>query len=781
MASTKNTITLSRFSPVSLHFSGTGYRIFLQAAIFCLLCLFPLQSALAQQPRNDAAELSAALKAIKETVSEKDLTQVKLAETAKKTNDLSAAAKTSLEELQAELAKVDQSIDLLGQETKNDPPEVARQRKLLQQKKSGLEKKVAEVRLIQVKSEELLAEITGRREKLSAQQFFHRSADFLQLMQQLYSRKTEWAGDTVSFLLQHSGLETFSPLHLGVGIFLLIITLLFGFWSRWRLLSQASAKKEFIKILMGSVAGYLPFFLPLLVITLYSQLLTKNSASFTYTGPLAFACTLFVFQLWLVRFFFKPILDQKPLISLPDKLASAFRRQLRITAFLIAVLSLLLVAPVEAETGAAYYYFLRLVTGTALCAVLARLGWLFNKIPGLEKTSFWIRSILAIVLLTAIITDLLGFHNISFYVIKGFTQTVVLAVLFFCTRYLVNSVFRSLSYGKTEWSQKVRKQVGLTGNEVGSNFIWINFLLNFLLLIALLVAVLNTWLQSWTAAPQSTRFIMQGFAIGETQIVPLRILIGLLLFALFWTLSNWAKTMLKRSIREDQHVSKSARDAIVTLTGYLGIIIAVLLGLAMAGVNFTSLAVIAGALSVGIGFGLQNIVSNFISGLILLFEQPIRRGDWIVVGNTEGYVKKISVRSTVITTFDKAEVIVPNSEFISTQVTNWMFSDRNGRLRIPVGVAYGSDTELVKKILEDIANAHPAVIIDGSAPKPAALFISFGDSSLNFELRVFLTDVDSRFKTLSDINFSIDAAFRQNNIEIPFPQRDIHIKTEATP
>ncbi|MFH1217002.1 MAG: mechanosensitive ion channel domain-containing protein [Pseudomonadota bacterium] len=753
----------------------------MQAFAFFLFGFFPCQYAVSQPLLTDVPAFSAVIKDVKKTVGDADVTQEILAEAIEKTKNVLTAGKTSADEIQSELAKVDQSIDLLGLETKNDPPEVARQRKLLLQKKSGLEKKLSEIRLILVNSEDLLADINDRREKLSNRQFFHRRADFLQLMQQLYSRRTDWTGDSISFLSRQSGIETFTHLHLGVGIFLLLISVIFGLWSRWRLVSLALHKKEFMKILMGSVSRYLPFFLPLLVISLYSQLLTKNSQHFTYIGPLSFACVLFVFQLWLVRLFFKPILGENPLIRLPDKLSSSFRSQLRITAFLVSFLSLLLVAPVETEPGASYYYFLRLVTGTALCCVLARLGWLFNKIPGLEKTAFWIRSILTIVLLTAIITELLGFHNISLHVIKGFTKTIALATLFFCVRYVVNSVFTSLSYGKAGWPQKVREQVGLSAKEVGPSFIWMNFLINFLLLLALFVTVLNIWLQSWTVGTQSAEFIMQGFTIGETHIVPLRIAIGLLLFALFWTLSKWVKTRLKKSISQDQHVSKSARDAIVTLSGYLGIIIAVLIGLAMAGVNFTSLAVIAGALSVGIGFGLQNIVSNFISGLILLFEQPIRRGDWIVVGNTEGYVKRISVRSTVITTFDKAEVIVPNSEFISTQVTNWMFSDRNGRLRVPVGVAYGSDTELVKKILEDIAFAHPAVITDGSTPKPAALFMNFGDSSLNFELRLFLTEVDSRFKTLSDINFSIDAAFRKNNIQIPFPQRDIHIMNSSMP
>jgi len=191
--------------------------------------------------------------------------------------------------------------------------------------------------------------------------------------------------------------------------------------------------------------------------------------------------------------------------------------------------------------------------------------------------------------------------------------------------------------------------------------------------------------------------------------------------------------------------------------------------------DFTRFTIIAGALSVGIGFGLQNVVNNFVSGLILLFERPIKRGDWISVGGTEGYVERISVRSTVVRTFDGADVIVPNSEFISSQVTNWMLDDPRGRIRVPVGVAYGSDTALVKKLLLDIAGDHPQIIVDGSLPLPWVLFIEFGESSLNFELRCFIRNIDQRPLVSSELNFAIDAAFRKHKIAIPFPQREVRV------
>jgi len=218
----------------------------------------------------------------------------------------------------------------------------------------------------------------------------------------------------------------------------------------------------------------------------------------------------------------------------------------------------------------------------------------------------------------------------------------------------------------------------------------------------------------------------------------------------------------------------SAREALVTTFGYVAMAVAVIVALAIAGIEFSNLAIIAGALSVGVGFGLQNIVNNFVSGIIMLFERPVRNGDWIVVGDTEGYVQRISIRTTIIRAFDRADVIVPNSDLISGQVTNWTLGNTWGRIKVPVGVAYGSDVETVIKTLLEIANNN-ADVIKGNPqlPAPYVLFVDFGDSSLDFELRAIIRDINQRRHVTSDINRAINAAFNKQCIEIPFPQRDV--------
>ena len=264
---------------------------------------------------------------------------------------------------------------------------------------------------------------------------------------------------------------------------------------------------------------------------------------------------------------------------------------------------------------------------------------------------------------------------------------------------------------------------------------------------------------------------MGGFVIS-----PARVTLALLLFVVGWPTIEYFKQFLNRGWLVSAELSKNDRETFLTISGYLGYAAIILISLAVAGVKLTGLTVIIGALSVGIGFGLQNVVNNFISGLILMFEKPIKKGDWILVGTTEGYVKKISIRSTIVQTFDRADVIVPNSELISNQVINMMFDDQRGRLRVSVGVAYGSDTDLVMRLLLEAAQAHDQVITDGSTPEPRVIFQAFGDSSLNFDLLVHLKDIDLKMRVRTDLHLMIDKAFRENGVEIPFPQRDIHIK-----
>lgn len=224
-------------------------------------------------------------------------------------------------------------------------------------------------------------------------------------------------------------------------------------------------------------------------------------------------------------------------------------------------------------------------------------------------------------------------------------------------------------------------------------------------------------------------------------------------------------------------VEPAPRYVILRITGYMVWASGILIALEFLSIDLTVLAVIAGGLGIGIGFGLQNVVANFVSGLILLLEQPIRIHDRVTVENVEGNVVDIHFRSTTIVTNDNIAIIVPNSQFINESVTNWSHGDPRIRVHVPVGVAYGSDVERVTSILDEVASKADHVL---KHPAPEVRFNEFGDSSLNFELLVWSDDPPGHYQLRSRLNYAIDAAFRRNGIEIPFPQRVVHIESGKT-
>lgn len=264
------------------------------------------------------------------------------------------------------------------------------------------------------------------------------------------------------------------------------------------------------------------------------------------------------------------------------------------------------------------------------------------------------------------------------------------------------------------------------------------------------------------------------FTLGEAQITPLNIIYLIVLTLLLFWLSNRLKSFFVERILGKTHLDLGARIAIGTIIRYVILLVGFLIIIQTVGINLTTLNVLAGAIGIGVGFGLQNVASNFISGLIILFERPVKVGDRIQVGDVDGKVTSIGARSTNVRTNDNITIIVPNSKFIEENVVNWSFANQSVRFRVPIGVAYDSDLRLVKKLLLEVAEENPDVLKE---PKSAVRLMNFGDSSIDLQLWVWTKEKLQRKTVLtSALNFAIWEKFRESGIEIPFPQTDLHIK-----
>ena len=407
---------------------------------------------------------------------------------------------------------------------------------------------------------------------------------------------------------------------------------------------------------------------------------------------------------------------------------------------------------------------------TALVGLLFCLRWAGENARHKDSGIYtWLFRSVFILMAVIIILELLGKHWLALHLLTSSTSSIGLVVGFFFLRYVIR--------GGLEWlfrSSPFRGATVLfrdTNTSIRRAEVFIDL---FLWGLVFLPAVLFIW-KVYDNLGEATRGLLAlGFKLGSE-----RISVGLVItsvgvlytaFLVSWILQK----LLMDQVLARRKVALGVRHAIVKLVHYVIVFVGFLLALSVFGLDFTKLTIMLSALGVGIGFGLQGVVNNFVSGIILLFERPVRVGDLVETGGRWAIIKRIGLRSTTVTTFDEADLIVPNANLINNEVTNWTLSNRRARIIIPVGVAYGSDVPLVIATLMACGKENSWV---SETPEPQVLFLRFGESSLEFELRVWVFDIDHRLKAKSEIHQEIDRRFREAKIEIAFPQQDLHLRS----
>jgi len=502
---------------------------------------------------------------------------------------------------------------------------------------------------------------------------------------------------------------------------------------------------------------------------------TVKKALLIVQRPFALTFLLFLFVISLVTNTattfngFRKILLLIPLLLILLKIIEP-----KLKSGLILFMFLFLLKELKVNTGSATLIERLFLLGLTLATLLA-LYWISRT--KLFKGVKWNRKILllvnaffkfgVVISILVLLLNIFGYVKLSNILINGFYNTIYVTILLFSAKSIFNALVLLLL--KTKPAQKL-KIVSLHSPSILSI---VKKVLDLVLGIFWLIVLLQSFLVYDVVYYLIHSMLTANIGYGSISISLGEIIVFFFTIWISFQISKLLQFILEVDIFPQFKLPRGVPGAILSLSKYTIITLGLFVAFLSIGVDFNKFAILIGALGVGIGFGLQNLVNNFISGIVLIFERPIQNGDVIKIGEITGTVKKIGIRASVVRTFDGAEIIVPNGNLISTELTNWTLSDHFRRMDVVVGVEYGSNVELVRELLLEATKDIEDVL---TRPAPIVLFNDFGNSSLDFILRCWTRNYDNWLLIESELRFKINSLFEENNITIPFPQTDVHIK-----
>lgn len=698
-------------------------------------------------------------------------------------NALQIKAKKCITDNTMELDKVNKRLNesqiLTGKETT-----VTAERKYLENKKNDLNSQLSACRLFVLKSDELLNQYSSTMQQLVAKQLLRAESNIFSNLHQTPSLIGELTHnfEFIPFS-EDMGLDIFETTPTIILIVLLIITLLASL--KIRQIAKRKIANGFSNTLPGRTKEALlylvkRYIVPLFLLTtfcIFSIAATYHNDSSFHLTYLAISALIFVAYLFVVEFFFHPPKPAKSFSDLPPHIAKVLSRRLKALGLLsfIGFAYYIIFSGLSIPTE--LHQLTRTIFITLLAINLIVVIAVVNKLPRLVYHFTILRHFIGIVLIAAsaliVIAEWLGYHGIATYILRGIVITLLAGFVAWLLTKLVKATGQSKNQPAYQWQQKLRHYLGLKDAATWPEIVWVRAVFYLIIWGFFLLMLLRGWGLDFAYFKNIVNSLLHGFEVAGMVIVPSRILIAFFIFITLCILTRLFRARITQ--KQSSRIEYGSREALASIIGYLGFAISLLFGLLIAGVNFAGLAIIAGALSVGIGFGLQNIVNNFISGIILLVEQPIKTGDRIIVSNTEGIIERISIRSTRVKTPSGTDVIVPNSELITQQVTNLMFHDPHFQIKNYAGVTYGTDIELVRKLLFEVAYNNPDVINHIPEKAPLVFLSAFGDSSINFTLLCFIRDVNTSGRVISDINFAIAKIFAAHGVHFAYPHRDVTV------
>jgi len=583
-----------------------------------------------------------------------------------------------------------------------------------------------------------------------------------------------------------------------MAIFIVIMAIVLGWFVRQFVLRRfgrdptvrdPSYSRRFVAALAEGFAGGI---VPALVVGVFMYDLGRSDAlitgTFAYTlRGAGYAVTFLFLALALIKGALSPEQTAWRITLLTPESARLLSRRCRLLAVVVAIDIFLSSAGNPADVNDALRtletFVTTLVEGLIMLSLVSSKLWQREAQSDADETSpgdsipsrlwFWARRATVVVVVVGIASSAAGYLDLGSFLVKSTISTAIVTSVVVLLREVLRETIALMTR-----SALLREQLGASHRTRRTMKFWLRAVLDPVLAILTLYTLANVWGVPFDRLTTWTGHALDGFHVGNVQISLIDVAAGLAAFVITILVTRLLQTVLHDHILPESGWDEGTKHSVLSVLSYIGFTLATVLGIAVLGVDMTTIGLVAGGLSIGIGLGLQSIVNNFISGIILLVERPVKVGDWVIVGSHEGFVKRVNIRATEIETWRRASVIVPNAELLNTAVTNWTHHDRMGRMEIKVRVPRGADVDLVQEILLDCAQKHASVV---SWPEPSALFMDFGENGLEFELRCFTADNLWVYFIASDIRFAINRRLREEGIEIPLPQRVLHMADAKKP
>jgi small-conductance mechanosensitive channel len=707
--------------------------------------------------------------------------------------------------------KVDQFtslIDALGPPPKEgeppEPVEIKQKREQLGAARADLEGQVKQSILAVKRTDELLLQLTAaqfERRKLDLlskgplplqpQTWIDAGKQIVTMLQAIHTREVRQGGRANLIVLPLVALGTFLAAVVGR----VIRTRIQSRWGRDPSLAFPSYSRRLVAAVVEAVSrGLIPVVIITAGLATAWWLFGRRFLDPSVGAPtwLLYAIVVYLIAAALVRAAFSPDQPNWRLAPISAFASERIGKRLNLLtlvfALQVAVAAFLKRFGEPAELAALHSTAINLLLGLLLLSMLPQQLWkaedstewfIEKKQKRLPALSGYLRFTLAAVAIVAIAANLFGYHALANYLLRTTIFTLLLAGATYAFRFLARESWSRLLTASSDRAHQLQQRLGLNERSAEKLGFWSVTAVDLASIGAAIVIGLALWgippkdVGSWVGR------LFGSFSIGSHRFSLLDVLMAILAFVAVTTVTRLLQNFFDRRLLPHTNLDVGARTALTSGFGYIGVAIAILVAISTLGVDLTALAFVAGALSLGIGFGLQNICNNFISGIILLVERPVKIGDTVLVDTHEGVITKIRVRSTEITTGDFKTVIVPNSHLLENKVINLTHRDRMTRVEVTIGASYDADPDAVEAVLHEVIRADSRIL---QRPEPLVIVTGFGDSAVDYKVLAYLHDIDDRSEVHSDLRKAILRAFRRAGIEIPYPQRDVRIvRGAATP